>query len=95
MQAWIVALIVACAGWAVAKRYAPNSLRQAVRAWNARAARRLGWKRMAKRLETNQPAASSCGDGCRSCGGCGSARPASPDKPVTVAFIKRQAATQR
>jgi hypothetical protein len=71
MQQLTVMLIVLCAAWAVARRYAPASIRQAVRTWTIRAATHLGWTRIATRLEAKSAKAMSCGDGCGTCGGCG------------------------
>jgi hypothetical protein len=70
MQQVIVTLIVAFAAWAVARRYAPAVVRQAVRGSAMRAATHLGWTRIATRLETKSATAASCGDGCGTCGGC-------------------------
>jgi hypothetical protein len=71
MQETIVALIVAYAAWAVAKRYAPKLLRAWVRSTAATAAKRVGLVRFADKLQAASPAsASSCGDGCGTCGGC-------------------------
>lgn len=74
MQEWIVGLIVACAFFAVARRYMPKALRRAMRARLAPAARRFGWNSLAARLAAAEQAA-SCSDGCGSCGGCGSDEP--------------------
>lgn len=79
MQEWIVGAIVACAFWAVLKRYMPKALRKAVRSRSVRAARRLGWNKLADRLEAEKKTVASCADGCGSCGGCGS----NDETPVT------------
>jgi hypothetical protein len=93
MQEWIVAVIVACAVWAVAKRYLPKAARQAVRRWSARAASRLGWSWMASRLEATAEAGSSCADGCGTCGSCGSsgAPPTDAQFAITPEALKRTA----
>ncbi len=72
MQEWIVGAIVAYAFWAVLKRYMPKAVRKAVRSRAVRTARRLGWSALANRLEAEKKSVASCGDGCGSCGGCGS-----------------------
>jgi hypothetical protein len=72
MQEWIVGAIVACAFWAVLKRYLPKAVRKAVRSRSVRLARRLGWNKLANRLEAEKKTVASCADGCGSCGGCGS-----------------------
>ena len=71
LQQWIVGAIVAYAFWAVARRYLPKSLRRFLRSWAVRLARRIGWKRLAAKLEERAEAGASCGDGCGSCGNCG------------------------
>jgi hypothetical protein len=76
MQQAIVIVIVVCAAWAVARRYAPAVVRQAVRRAAIRAAGRLGWMRIATRLEAKGAAPASCGDGCGTCGGCNAGSPA-------------------
>lgn len=93
MQEWIVAVIVAYAAWVVARRYAPKPVRGFVRAWTARGARRLGWTRMAMKFEAEKTAASSCADGCGTCGGCGSAdtKPAAKQFTMTPEALKRTA----
>lgn len=95
MQEWIVAIIVACAAWAVATRYAPNPLRQAMRGWAVRTARGIGWMRVASRFEAKIQPATACGNGCGSCGGCGPVRVASDDHRIAVATIKKPLARQR
>jgi hypothetical protein len=72
MQEWIVGLIVACALVAVLRRYLPKAARRALRAWMMQTALQFGWNGIAARLAVPEPAAASCGDGCGSCGGCGS-----------------------
>ncbi|MBS1187432.1 MAG: hypothetical protein H6R04_1450 [Burkholderiaceae bacterium] len=72
MQQAIVALIVAAAFWAVVKRYTPPPLRRRCRSLLAKSARHAGWRWLENRLNLPaQAAASSCADGCGSCGGCG------------------------
>jgi hypothetical protein len=84
MQEWIVGAIVACAFWAVLKRYMPKTVRKAVRSRAVRTARRLGWNALANRLEAEKKTVASCADGCGSCGGCGSndEKPAADNKIV-------------
>jgi hypothetical protein len=72
MQEWIVGAIVACAFWAVLKRYMPKAVRKAIRSRAVRTARRFGWTALANRLEAEKKSVASCADGCGSCGGCGS-----------------------
>jgi len=74
MQEAVVALVVACAFWAVARRYLPKSVRRAIRSWSVRVAKRLGWHRLADRLSVAEEKGGSCSDGCGSCGGCGRCR---------------------
>lgn len=78
MQEGIVAVAVCCAAMAVLKRYLPRAARNAVRQSMAHIADKLGWQRMAQRLEAEKQIAASCDDGCGSCGSCGapSSRPA-------------------
>ncbi|MBV8666315.1 MAG: hypothetical protein JO269_07520 [Burkholderiaceae bacterium] len=71
MQEFIVAVIVACAALVVAKRYAPAALKRATRSRAAKAASRLGWNKLAAKIEQQAEAGASCADGCGSCGGCG------------------------
>lgn len=71
MQEIIVALIVACAAFVVARRYLPASARNALRTWSAKAANKLGWPSMANKLTA--AAAQDCGSGCGSCKSCGPA----------------------
>jgi len=78
MQEAVVALVVACAFWAVARRYLPKSVRRAIRSWSVRVAKRLGWHRLADRLSVAEEKGGSCSDGCGSCGGCGTDAPAKP-----------------
>jgi hypothetical protein len=72
MQEWIVGAIVAYAFWVVLKRYMPKTVRRAIRSRAVRTARWLGWNALANRLEAETKTVASCGDGCGSCGGCGS-----------------------
>ena len=71
MQQIIVGIIVLMAAWVVARKYLPKPVRRRVSAIMARVARRIGMRSMARWLETDLPAASSCADGCGSCGDCG------------------------
>ena len=71
LQQWIVGAIVAYAFWAVARRYLPRSVRRLLRSWAVRLARRIGWTRLAAKLEERAEAGASCADGCDSCGKCG------------------------
>ena len=91
IQESIVALIVAYAAWVVAKRYAPKPLRQRVRAWTVKAATRLGWTRIAAKFDAADSGASSCADGCGTCGGCGSddTTPAAKQFTITPEALQR------
>jgi hypothetical protein len=77
MQEFIVALIVACAAFAVLKRYLPKTWKLALRARAAGLAKKAGWLGLAQKLESasSAAAASSCSDGCSSCDGCGTPAP--------------------
>ncbi len=70
MQEAIVALIVVCASWMVARRYLPKSFKSNLRLRAAHALRRFGWENAAHRLEEVPEAAPNCATGCGSCGGC-------------------------
>lgn len=70
MQEAIVGVIVVCAVWAVARRYAPKAVKRSLRTRMAAAFRQRGWHRAAQRLEQEAKPASGCGDGCSSCGSC-------------------------
>jgi hypothetical protein len=92
MQQVLVALIVACAFFAVARRYMPRALRQMLRRRIAHAASRLGWHGVARKLETAAPAAPSCADGCDTCGGCSSGdAPKERRSGITPEELKRTA----
>lgn len=84
MQQWIVGAIVAYAFWVVAKRYLPRALHRLLRSWAVRGARRMGWNRLAARLEKRAEAGASCGDGCGSCGSCGSGEKDTAPKQFTI-----------
>lgn len=71
MQELLVILIVLASAWAVARKYLPKPLRRRMAALSARSVRRIGLKRLALWLEQELPVASSCADGCGSCGNCG------------------------
>ena len=73
MQEFIVAIIVAIAGLAVIRRYAPQSLRRMFNATIAQLASRFGWRKVADKFHADAAVAASCGTGCGPCGGCGSA----------------------
>lgn len=88
MQEIIVALIVMAATWVVVRKYLPAPLRRRTAAVSARILRRAGLMRLASWLETDLPAASSCADGCGSCGNCAPAAvaPAAASTPVAKQF---------
>lgn len=71
MQEAIVAIIVVCAAWVVAKRYVPKTIRQTVRTSIVVAAKRFGWNGIARKLEMKIQSAPTCADGCSSCEACG------------------------
>ena len=83
MQQVIVGIIVLMAAWIVARKYLPKPVRRRVSAITARAARRIWMRSLARWLETDLPAASSCADGCGSCGNCG---PTAMPNDVTFAI---------
>jgi hypothetical protein len=83
-QWWVVGLIVACAAFQVARRYAPAVVQRAVRGQLARVARRWQWLALADRIEALADSGAACGTGCGSCGGCGSG---SADKAVQDAGV--------
>jgi hypothetical protein len=87
MQEAIVAIIVACASWVVLKRYAPKTLKQAMRIQAARACKTMGWKWAETRIESGSDAGGSCADGCGPCGGCGT-KPA-PGAEQKIVFTPR------
>lgn len=70
MQETIVSLIVLLAAGVVGRRYLPAGLRRRAAATVAQLLRRLGFTPAALWLEQTLPAASSCADGCGSCGNC-------------------------
>ncbi|MBI1892358.1 MAG: hypothetical protein HYS18_17065 [Burkholderiales bacterium] len=84
MQEVIVAVVVCCAAMAVLKRYLPRAARNAVRQSIARIAGKLGWQRMAHRLEAEKKIAASCDDGCGSCGGCGAPSSQPAEKRIFI-----------
>jgi hypothetical protein len=84
MQQAIVLVIVVCAAWVVARRYTPAAVRQAVRGAATRAAARLGWTRIATRLEAKGATPASCGDGCSTCGGCNAGSPTPGPAQFTI-----------
>jgi hypothetical protein len=71
MQQIVVALIVACAAVAVLQRYAPKAFKRAARISTVRAAKAIGWQSLADKLAQQAETGASCGDGCGSCGNCG------------------------
>jgi hypothetical protein len=71
MQEIIVTIIVALAALAVLRRYAPRSLKQAVRSHSVRMATRFGWQNIATKLRAPAENGAVCGSGCGSCGSCG------------------------
>jgi len=70
MQETIVAAIVIYAAWVVVRRYAPKKARQFVRARSVRFANRIGWTWLAMKFDAAEAGATSCADGCGSCGNC-------------------------
>jgi hypothetical protein len=78
MQEWLVGIVVVIAAFAVARRYAPASLKQWLRGLTARGARCAGWHALAARFEAKAASAGSCGDGCGSCGACGTSASPGP-----------------
>ncbi len=70
MQELIVTLVVLLSAWVVARKYVPKPVRRRTAAVGARLTRCLGLARVAVWLERGLPAASSCADGCGSCGNC-------------------------
>lgn len=90
MQEWIVAIIVACAAWVVVKRYMPKTVTHTVRMQIARAAKKLGWSRIARKFEL-QTQTAACADGCSTCGGCGSqeAPPVEKQSATMVKILRR------
>lgn len=92
MQSVIVALAVAVATGFLAWRYAPYVLRRAGRSWLAKAARHFGWTALEKRIEAKAQPASSCADGCGSCGGCKPETRASEDQSaITLEELRKTA----
>lgn len=84
MQEAIVAVIVACSVWVIAKCYLPKAVRQAVRQWIADLLKKLGWYWMANRLAVQTPVSTVCSSGCGTCGGCGSDATVSDKKQSTI-----------
>ncbi len=97
LQQSIVAAIVVCAFWAVARRYMPKAMRRALRGWWVRGARKAGWNAFAERLEMRAESGGSCGDGCGSCGACGSAgNEAAPNEfSISIDSLKRSTSVGR
>ncbi len=93
MQEVIVGIIVAFAAFAVARRYAPAPVRQALNGWTARSARRIGLGRLAEKIEAKAGGSAGCGDGCGTCGGCGTANSASSARQFSISpeALKRTA----
>ncbi len=89
MQEIIVTLIVLCAAVAVSRRYAPKSIKRAARIHGVRVAQAIGWRTLAARIAAQAEAGASCGDGCGSCGNCGT-----PAKPGANASISVEALKQ-
>lgn len=73
IQPIIVAIIVACAAFAVLRRYAPKALKRVARVGTVRLIRSFGWNSMADKLAQHAESGAACGDGCGSCGNCGPA----------------------
>jgi len=81
MEELLVGLIVACAAFAVIRRYAPKALTHAVRRLLARVFKAAGLSKAADYFG-REPQASDCSSGCGSCGGCGSPEPSSKEQPL-------------
>lgn len=81
LQQVIVTVMVALATWVVLRKYLPAPVRRRTAAVVARLLERNGMFRLAQWLQRDLPAASSCADGCGSCGNCGPA-----PTPAGVAF---------
>ena len=77
-----VGLIVAVAAIVVLRRYAPQALKRAARIVAVRLARALGWRALAERLARPAETGASCGDGCGTCGNCGTK--AAPGHSTTI-----------
>ncbi len=91
MQEIVVAVIVAVAAFAVLRRYAPRSVKQAVRSHSVRLATRLGWHSMATKLRAPAENGAACGSGCGSCGSCGGTptNPNTSSSSISVDALKR------
>ncbi|HSY30177.1 MAG TPA: DUF6587 family protein [Burkholderiaceae bacterium] len=91
MQEAIVALIVLCATIVVLKRYAPKTVKQAVRSWATRAVTKLGWQALAAKIAKKAEDGASCGSGCGSCGACGSdsTNPAERQSTISAEALKQ------
>ena len=90
VQEIVVGLIVFCAAIVVVRRYAPKAIKQAMRIGAVRLARLLGWSSLAERLAQQAEDGASCGDGCGSCGNCGSQTEdkSGPVQTVSVESLK-------
>lgn len=84
LQQILVGLIVLAATWVVLRKYLPKPLRRHTAAVSAAALRGAGAVRLAQWLETDLPAASSCADGCGSCGNCAAPAPISTSATDTT-----------
>lgn len=71
LQQMIVAVIVMLAMLVVLRKYLPRPVRRRTAALLAKLLERCGMARLARWLQRDLPAASSCADGCGSCGNCG------------------------
>ncbi len=78
MQDIVVGLIVLCAAIVVLRRYAPKALKRTARIGTVRLAKALGWQSLADKFAQQAQAGASCGDGCGSCGNCGTTPAAGP-----------------
>ena len=91
IQQIVVGLIVAIAAFAVLKRYAPKALKRAARIGSVRVAKALGWVSLADKMALQAEAGASCGDGCGTCGNCGSSstKEQGPVQSVSVDTLKQ------
>jgi hypothetical protein len=91
MQEIIVAVIVAAAAFAVLRRYAPRSVKQALRSHSVRLATSLGWHSIAAKLRARAENGAACGSGCGSCGSCGDtpAKQNTSSTSISVDALKR------
>jgi len=95
MQEIIVAIIVAFAAIAVLRRYAPRSVKQALRVHSVRLATRFGWHKTAAKLGEPAENGGSCGSGCGSCGSCGDTSTKSNASTTTVSVEALKRTIQR